>query len=122
MHEFKNPAPGSPFRNIADNHIVAIADLQNNFKKGNINQVQTNQIQSQTEIQQIENIPAKKLQTERNERDTGPHLITPEEHIELPRLNPTGYPRVNPEGSPRIKPEGYPEFKGYNLRLEYSKY
>ena len=46
VHAFKNPAPASPFRNIADNNIAAIAYLQKNFKKGNIKQVPTKKIQA----------------------------------------------------------------------------
>ena len=121
MHALKNPASESPFRNILDKNIAAIADLQNIFNKGNINQVTTKQIQAQPEIQLIENIPAKKLQTETNERDKGPHLIPPEEPSELPRVKPTVAPRVNPEGSPRVSPEGSPEIKIYSLRSRYSK-
>ena len=61
VHTLKNPAPASPFRNITDNYISAIADLQKFLKKGNINQVPTKQIQARPEIQQIENIPEKQL-------------------------------------------------------------
>ena len=46
VHAFKNPAPASPFRNIADNNIAAIAYLQQIFKKGNIKQVPTKKIQA----------------------------------------------------------------------------
>ena len=73
----KNSAPEPPFRNIVDDHIAEIADLQNKFKEGNVNQVTTKQIQAQPEIQPIENIPEKQLQTETNEPDKGPHLIPP---------------------------------------------
>ena len=78
VHALKNPAPASLFRNIADKHIVSISDLQNHFKKGNINQVPTKKIQAPPEIQQIENIQAKQLQIERNKQDTGLYLITSE--------------------------------------------
>ena len=104
VHALKNPAPASSFRNISDKHILEIADLQNIFKKEDTKQAPTKQIQAQPEIQQILNIPAKKCQTKRNERDTSMHLIPPEDPSELPRVNPTCSPRVNPEGYPRVNP------------------
>ena len=104
VYALKNPAPASSFRNISDKHILEIADLQNIFKKEDTKQAPTKQIQAQPEIQQILNIPAKKCQTKRNERDTSMHLIPPEDPSELPRVNPTCSPRVNPEGYPRVNP------------------
>ena len=75
VHALENPETASPFRKIADKHIAEIEDLRNIFKKENINQVPTKRIQEQPEIQKIENIPEKQLQTERKKLDTGPHII-----------------------------------------------
>ena len=50
VNSLKNPAPSSPFKNISDKHIAEISELQNIFKKGNIDQVPTKQIQAQPKI------------------------------------------------------------------------
>ena len=101
VHALKTPAPASTFRKFSDKHIAEISDLRNISKKGNINQVQTKQIQEQPEIQPIENNPEKQLQTKTNYQDKGLHLISPEEPSKLPRVKPEGSPRVNPDGLPR---------------------
>ena len=108
VYALKKPAPASTFQNIADKYIAEISDLQKHFKKGNINQVPTKKIQSQPKIQPKENIPEKQLKTETNKQEKGPHIISPEEPIKRPR--------VNPEVSPRVKPEGSQEIKRYSLR------
>ena len=42
VHALKNPAPASPFRNIADKHIAEILDLQNISRKDTLTKYQQN--------------------------------------------------------------------------------